>query len=217
MSEKLFKLALPHPSTIRQWYSGINGEPGFTSEAFSALSLRASEDKEVICSLMVDEMAIKKHIEWDGKRFVGYVDIGTGVDNDTAPVATEALVFLVVSLKGHWKVPVGYFFIEGLFGDERANLIKQCLLKLHDVGVRIPTVTCDGPSCNFAMLEALGADLQPPNVRPYFDHPADSSLKVYVVLEACHMLKLVRNAWGSYGIILDAEMMMKKIKSTGII
>ena len=57
---KTFKLALPHPSTIRQWYSGINGEPGFTSEAFSALSLRASEDKEVVCSLMVDEMAIKK-------------------------------------------------------------------------------------------------------------------------------------------------------------
>ena len=33
---------------------------------------------------MVDEMAIEKHIEWDGKHFVGYVDIGAGVVDDSA-------------------------------------------------------------------------------------------------------------------------------------
>jgi hypothetical protein len=27
-----FQLALPHPSTIRQWYRGVNGRPGFTAE-----------------------------------------------------------------------------------------------------------------------------------------------------------------------------------------
>ena len=85
---KILNLALPHPSTIRQWYSQLDGKPGFTAEAFSALQVRVSEaaalKKEVICSLMVDEMAIEKHIEWDGKHFVGYVDIGAGVVDDSA-------------------------------------------------------------------------------------------------------------------------------------
>ena len=80
---------------------------------------------------MVDEMAIKQQIEWDGKNFVGFVDIGSGVDDDTAPVATEALVLLVVSLNGHLKVPVGFFSSKGYL--ERKEPI--CLLKLHDVGV----------------------------------------------------------------------------------
>ena len=31
-----FQLALPHPSTIRQWYRGVNGRPGFTAESFAA-------------------------------------------------------------------------------------------------------------------------------------------------------------------------------------
>ena len=57
----------------------------------------------------------------------------------------------------------------------------------------------------FYALKALGADLKPSNIQSFFNHPADSSLKVYVVLDACHMLKLVRNTFGSYGILKDAE------------
>lgn len=206
---KTFNLALPHPTTIRQWYSSIDGQPGFTSEALSALTARVSEaaknQKEIHCSLMMDEMAIRKHIEWDGKRFIGYVDVGTGVDDDTTPVATEALVFMVVSLSAHWKVPIGYFLIQGLSGEERANLVQQALHKLHDIGVQVSTLTCDGPACNFAMLQALGADLKPPDVKPYFDHPANATIKVHVVLDACHMLKLLRNTLASYGILLDGD------------
>ena len=153
---KCFKLALPHPSTLRQWYSGLNCQPGFTEEAFRALSVRVKEatssGKQVICSLMLDEMAIRKQIEWNGEKFVGYVDIGTDIDDDSAPVATEALVFMVVALNDNWKIPVAYFMIDGMNGVERANLVKQCLLKLHDFGVSVKTLTCDGPSCNFSMM-----------------------------------------------------------------
>ena len=40
-----FQLALPHPSTIRRWYQSINDQPGFTHEAFHALTLRVQEAK----------------------------------------------------------------------------------------------------------------------------------------------------------------------------
>ena len=48
---------------------------------------------------MLDEMAIKKHVSWDGTKFQGYVDLGIGLeDDDSNPVAKDALVLMVVSV-----------------------------------------------------------------------------------------------------------------------
>ena len=175
---KTFHLALPHPSQIRKWYSQIPAEPGFTKPAFEVLKSKVDEaqrdGKKVICSLMLDEMAIKKHISWDGYRFRGYVDVGNGaVDDDSSPVAKDALVFLAVNVNGSWKVPCAYFFIEGLSGAERANLIKLCIWRLSDVGVSVVSLTCDGPSCHFSMLSELGASISPTRINPNFPHPAN--------------------------------------------
>ena len=46
----------------------------------------------MICPSMLDEMAMKKYISWDGFRYLGYVDVGNGIDDDTSPAAKEALV-----------------------------------------------------------------------------------------------------------------------------
>ena len=162
-----------------------------------------TQDQVVLCSLMIDEMAIKKHIEWDGKRFLRYVDIGANIDDDSTPVASEALVFMVVALNGSWKVPCAYFLLKGMSGVEWANLIRQCLMKTHDVGVEVVSLTCDGPSCHFSMMADLGASLAPPNITPHFPHPADHSIKVYVLLDVCHMLKLARNTLAHGGILED--------------
>ena len=62
-----FNLALPSLSAIRRWYQSINGDPGFTTEAFAALKARAasvtSNNKALLCSLMIDEMSIRQHVE----------------------------------------------------------------------------------------------------------------------------------------------------------
>jgi len=60
---KTFNLALPHPVQIRKWYTKVPAEPGFTEPSFLALSQRVKNaGKKVICSLMIDEMAIKKQV-----------------------------------------------------------------------------------------------------------------------------------------------------------
>ena len=71
---------------------------------------------------MLDEMSIRKHVEWDGKQFRGYVDLGTGINDDSLPEATDTLVFMAVSVNSSWKVPCGYFLVNGLTGAEKANL-----------------------------------------------------------------------------------------------
>ena len=205
---KTFNLALPHQVQVRKWYAKVPAEPGFTNPAFQALKLKVEEantkGEKIICSLMLDEMAIRKHVSWDGKRFRGYVDVGNGTD-DSLPVAKEALVLMAVAVNGSWKVPCGYFFIDGLNGKERANLVKVCIKKLSDVGVNVVSLTCDGPSCHFTMLQELGACLNIENLQCYFVHPVDKNKKIYVLLDVCHMLKLVRNTLGSYGILIDKD------------
>eukprot|EP00111_Clytia_hemisphaerica_P009768 TCONS_00028644-protein len=80
-----FNKALPHRETIRMWYSSVSADVGFTESSFRAINhkVRSTNDKPVIVALMFDEMSIKKHVFWDGNRFVGYVDIGNGIEDDT--------------------------------------------------------------------------------------------------------------------------------------
>ncbi|GFN91158.1 THAP domain-containing protein 9 [Plakobranchus ocellatus] len=137
-------------------------------------------------------MAIMKKVEFDGKKTFGFVDIGSGVTNDGAPAATQALVFMVVCVNGSWKVPIGFFFIHGMTGKEKANLVRECLHQLGQIGIKVISLTCDGPSCHFAMLSDLGASMDPENLDPSFPHPS-SGHKIFVILDVCHMLKLLRN------------------------
>ena len=104
-----------------------------------------------------------------------------------------------------WKVPCGYFFINGLTASERANLIGVCIQRLSDVGIKVVSITCDGPSCHFNMLAELGASLKVTNMVPSFSHPLIANEKIFVLLDVCHMLKLMRNTLAEKGILFDSE------------
>ena len=94
-------------------------------------------DEQLLCSLIFDEMAIRKHLEWDGHKLEGYVDFRTELDDDSLPVATEALMFLVMPLKGSWKVLIGYFLCDDMASEEKSNLVSEALLRLHDINVKV--------------------------------------------------------------------------------
>ena len=206
---RTFKLCLPHQSQIRKWYTKIPADPGFTETAFIALKEKADsaikEGRPLVCSLMLDEMATRKYVCWNGKKFQGYVDTGNRADDDSLPVAKEALVFMVVYINASWKVPRGYFFIDGFSGPERANLVTICIQRLSESGIKIISVTCDGPSCHFSKLSALGASLHPPELHTSFPQPIFENEKVYAILDACHMLKLMRNTFAEYGVLIDQD------------
>ena len=55
------------------------------------------------------------------------------------------------------------------------------------------------------MLKELGANLSLQQLIPYFRHPSDPSKYIYVFLDVCHMLKLVRNNWAILGVIYDGD------------
>ncbi|KAJ8980484.1 hypothetical protein NQ317_013237 [Molorchus minor] len=180
---RTFSRTLPHLGTISKRYSSVDGSPGFTKEALIALTLKQKESSNpLLCNLVMDEMSIRRQVEWTGQKFTGYVDIGTAIDEDTLPEAREALVFMLVALNSSWKLPVGYLLLNGLSASTKAGLVNKCLEFIHESGVTITSLTFDGAPVNITMAEKLGADFTDPlNLKTSFKHPiTNSDIYIYI-------------------------------------
>ena len=110
---------------------------------------------------------------------------------------------MCTAVNGHFKILIGYFFISGLNGPERANLMQIALQKVHTAGARSLSITCDGASANLAMFRELGACLDPERLKPFFPHPSDPSHRVFSFLDVVHAIKLVRNTLATLGVIVS--------------
>lgn len=198
---RTYSTCLPHPRTLSRWYQNVNAEPGFCTEAFNALKLKAqTSEMPLICALVLDEMAIRKSLCWDPqtKTYYGRVNVGTDCDMDSLEVANECLVLLLTCINGSWKLPVGYFFIRALSGEQKAVLVKICIHKCEEVGIKVVSLTCDGPSANFSMFSALGCDFNSNQVTFTY-----SNSIIHAFIDPCHAIKLVRNAFGELRVFYD--------------
>lgn len=116
---KVFDTCLPHCSTIGKWFKNVNIDPGFTVQSFEILAKYAQLNDKILISLLIDDMSRRKHLEWDGKKFYGYINYDIDNDNDQIALANEAFVIMAVCVNGKWKLPLGYFFVDGLSGDQK--------------------------------------------------------------------------------------------------
>jgi hypothetical protein len=66
--------------------------------------------------------------------------------------------------------------------------------KLSEIDVKIISLTCDGPSCHLTIFKVLGGNMDLEQPQPWFKHP-EFPLEINIILDICHMLQLVRNAW----------------------
>ncbi|XP_031638198.1 uncharacterized protein LOC116350533 [Contarinia nasturtii] len=202
----VFNNNLPSISTIRKWYSTIDGKPGFSSEAFTALKCKALEAnqnvEEILAYLIFDEVAIRQQMDYDqhSDRKVGMVNYGT--EDDEKNFAKEELVFMVPGIKEAFKTPVAYFLIAGLNASEKAALLAHILLMIDKTGVKIVGLTYDGLSTNRSMAKELGADFL--NNKPYILNP-HSNDKIFLFPDACHFLKTVRNRLAFKAILYDKD------------
>jgi len=157
---------------------------------------------------MLDAMSIRKQILWDERlgKMIGNTDYDNSMEVEgTDMVATEALVFMLVSINGRWKLPIGYVFINKLTAVTQAELIKSALTPPYNAGLTVHSVTCDSAYTNFSTFKLLGcsAENSYDDIKCWFDHPV-TKYRVYYIPDACHiMLKLARNyvIESNYGLI----------------
>lgn len=127
-------------------------------------------------------------MDYSNGRYHGFVDVGSGVFDDAAPMAKDAFVLIAVCVNGSWKISLGYFLINGLGGAEKANVVEECFERIHQCGVTAVSLTCDGHPCHFAMMRELGATVNIVGMYPSFHHPSKPSVGVYLILDMGHML-----------------------------
>lgn len=108
-------------------------------------------------------------------------------------------------LKSHWKAPVAFFFTRGLQAETQKELVLHTLHALHDRGFVVHCITMDGHATNLGMSRMLGAQMaNADQLKPYFTLP-DHTQKIFILLDPCHMIKLVRNMLHCYGVIKSPQ------------
>lgn len=196
---------LPHANTIGHWHanSSFCERSGITKTAILQLKEMSSElksqGKELIASLCFDETSMQKHLQWrdSDKRFLGFIDIGKRPEHVDWPISTQVLVFLLNGINFEFSIPVAYYFITSLNAKEKKTVLLEVIENITNAGVKLVNITFDGLITNFGMCQQLGASFNLSNPKTYFINPTDGS-NIFIMLDACHMLKLLRNCIGTY-------------------
>ena len=189
---------LPDVSSLRSWLGNVNCNPGFLTDVLD-ICLQLGEK---YYSLIIDSMSIKKSTSYENGQYTGFCDYGGFVAEDSETIATEALVFLLVPLKGPCRqFPIGYFLVDKVNSRVQSELIKTALILTGEKNLQVRTITCDGAASNQSCFKLLGCEGE---AVPAFAHPV-LDYKVYVTLDICHMLKLARNALADLGKFFDKD------------
>ena len=209
-------IPLPNPSLIRKWSSSVECEPGFLKEAFQSLGSEVSHSPEKKdCCLIIDAMSIRKQTVWDPKKdqCAGFVNYGEVTPEDPDTLASEALVFLLVGTRSHWKCPIGYFLGDKISANVQAQLVSTALEMAAESGLRVWSITADGTSVNLSTFRQLGCKFETTykSMVTKFKHPTQE-YDVFVILDPCHMLKLARNALASLSSFTDTDSNGEKVK-----
>lgn len=130
------------------------------------------------------------------------MDFGTGpidLSKDYEEgLATDALVFLINGVNCRFKIAVSYFLIKSLTAEERANIVTLIIKTIYDeCGARVVYLTFDGLPANLKMTTLLGANIFSLPQKTFFNIDGVPN-DIYLSLDNCHMLKLIRNNWRNY-------------------
>ncbi|XP_065545240.1 DNA transposase THAP9 isoform X3 [Lathamus discolor] len=192
-------LPLPHPCSLTNWLSTNKAAAGFSNNIFLCLQekVERGEQDYCYCALMVQDMSLQKQREWDPQTqcLTGFVDLGAGIlDADEAPLASEAIILMAVGTSSPWAAPLGYFFVNSTTGYLLAQLLRQAINKLNNIGVRVLAVTSGASACGAQTARALGIRMDPERIQCTFQHPPGSAHSITYFFDVCHALQLIRNA-----------------------
>lgn len=196
--------------------------PGVQTDIIKWLQckLQLSVAQERDCVLMLDEMAVRKCLEYDKglRSFVGCVtdEVCKFQRDSTSDVAlaSHSLVIMIRGLTTNWKQVVAYYLTgESVEGSVLWRLVKQVIIDLNAIQVNVRAVVCDMGSCNRAMWRAAGIVACKEHVTNSVKHPVlEQSL--YFLPDVPHVLKNVRNCLLSNDILLPSEI-VKQYKLPG--
>ncbi|XP_068043788.1 DNA transposase THAP9 [Anomalospiza imberbis] len=192
-------LPLPHPYSLTNWLSNNEAAAGFSSDIFLQLQEKVERGDQACryCAVLVQDVSLQKQQEWDPqtKQLTGFVDLGAGIlDADEAPLASEAIILMAVGISSPWTAPLGYFLVNSTSGHFLAQLLRQAIHKLNNVGIVVLAVTSGASARGAETARALGIRIDPKRIQCTFQHPPGSAHSIAYFFDVYHALLLMRNA-----------------------
>jgi hypothetical protein len=98
------------------------------------VKVKKSGGEKLYCNLPIDEMSIRKREIWDetSKQYLERVGM-PGIEEtttDSAVLASNAFVLMIVSVNENWKLPVSYFLCNALSSKQKVSLSNlSCRLR----------------------------------------------------------------------------------------
>ena len=107
-----------------------------------------------------DGMSIKQAITFDQSigMMTGFEYLGDGDEGEEE--AKEALVFMLVGVRGHWKAPIGYFLTKRFSAEGQKQLLLHALSLLAERNITVLSVVMDGHGTNAGMFGLLGGSFR---------------------------------------------------------
>lgn len=210
---RTFMNHLPHEKTMQRWManSDVNGEAGIQQNHIEKLKRIATDFEslngtKMICSLVFDEISLRQQIYWslhqsDYAGFTNNEDIDIADSNNdqkTREYAKQAIAFILNGINCKLEFPVAYYFINKLNHFEKKKMVYDIIVAVTQCGITIMNLTFDGYKSNVSMCRLFEANIDvatapgSPELKTYILNPV-SGEKIYLIMDPCHMEKLIRN------------------------
>lgn len=213
---KFFSNHLPTVRTLQRWLRVVDASPGITQIALDAITEKAqeykNENKELLVTLVCDEMSIRKHVRYDEHK-IRFDGLPTMVnsnqsarkqkkdDSNKVSLAKDALVFMTVG--PNFRITVCYELLSGLDAIDRAVLTKEVIRQIDNTGAKVISLTGDGLHANVTVAKLLGANFI--ENKPYFPRPGQPNERVHIIFDPPHMLKLLRKYFAEQNLHHDTD------------
>lgn len=114
MLQKIF--ILPSKRTLSKFMRNVLVTPGLNANVMAHLkaTVQKWDDKQKLCSIMFDEVALTPHLTFveAEDQIEGFINFGDGEER-VQKLCDHALVFMIRGLCTSWTQPIAHYFCEG--------------------------------------------------------------------------------------------------------
>jgi hypothetical protein len=207
--EFLRKTGYPLPSyrTLCERVEVLQMPPGIQYDILDFLELKTRDmcQRERDCVLLIDEVQLKRKIEYDSglKVMTGYTSSEFAFAGRVDEEASHALVFMSKGMCVPYKQTVAWFLTGNrTTGRQLWSVTKTVIKELFERSLVVRVITSDMGAANVGMWKEAGLQLNDENSTSYIPHPCQPSLSLYFMADVPHLIKNLRSCLEKNDIIL---------------
>ena len=199
-------LILPSERVLRDYKNYFKPGAGITEENIQELKEKTSAytDVQQYVAVIMDEMKIQENLVFDKSsgELIGFIDLGdplttfANINEDSDPIASHALAFLVRGLATHLKYIVAYYFTGNVTSFQLMPLFWKVVAVLETtVKLKVIAAVNDGASPNrkFFNLHAYLGGVLPDGVVYKTPNLFCLARMIYFFADVPHLIKTARN------------------------